>query len=154
MKHTIPLLTLLLLTSCDITKSLQKSKSETSGNETIETRTFRKGDTVSYIVPVVRYKDTTIVTYNRQGTTLKTFYDGSGNVSSIDCISSTVEEMKREQREFIQSIKEKDKQKTEDFDSTPFIILGVVLLAIVLLGFLAVVWFVNSKFGAIQKLIP
>lgn len=119
-----------LLTSCDIQKEATKSKSDTGFKENIETQTFRKGDTVHYEIPKVIYKDTTIYRTNRQGTTIKTVYDQGGNISSIDCFASAIAEFRKENREFQQSIKDKEAKKTENFDSTfiLYIIGGVVIL--------------------------
>jgi len=124
------LLLLLLLTSCDIQKQATKSKSDTELKENIETITKRIGDTVRYEVPKITYRDTIIYTTNRQGTTLKTVYDNSGSISSIDCFASAIEEIKRENREFKESLKDKEKVKTEDFDSSfiLYIVIGIVIL--------------------------
>ena len=121
--------TLLSLTSCDIQKQASKTKTDTDFKETIETTTKRLGDTVTY-KNIVHVKDTTIYTVNRQGTTLKTVYDNTGNIASIDCFASAIDEIKKENREFQQSIKDKDKTKTEEFSSTwvLYLIGGVVLM--------------------------
>lgn len=119
-----------LCNSCDIQKEASKFKSDTTFKEDIETKTFRKGDTVRYEIPIVHYKDTTIYRTNRQGTTIKTVYDKGGNISSIDCFASAIEEIKKENREFQQDLKDKEAKKTEDFDSTfiIYIMIGVVIL--------------------------
>lgn len=129
---TALLLSFLLLsaTSCDIQKHATKSKSDSGFTENIENRSFRKGDTVHYEIPRVIYKDTTIYRTNRQGTTIKTVYDQNGNMASIDCFASAIDEMRKENRQFQQSILDKNKTKTENFDSTFvfYIIGGVVLI--------------------------
>ena len=124
-----------LLTSCDIQKEAAKTKSDTGFKENIETQTFRKGDTVRYEIPNVTYKDTTIYRTNRQGTTIKTVYDQGGNIASIDCFASAIAEIRKENREFQQSLKEKESKKTEDFDSSflLYIIAGVAVLGILVL---------------------
>lgn len=122
----------MLFTSCDIQKEAAKSKSDTGFKEMIESQTFRKGDTVHYEIPNIIYKDTTIYRTNRQGTTIKTVYDQGGNIASIDCFASAIAEFRKENREFQQSLKEKESTKTENFDSTfiLYIIGGVVVLGI------------------------
>ena len=128
---TLLILSLVLLfNSCDIQKEFAKTKSDTEFKENIETKTFRKGDTVRYEIPIVHYKDTTIYRTNRQGTTIKTVYDQGGNISSIDCFASAIEEIKKENREFKQDLKDKEAKKTENFDSTfvLYIVLGVVII--------------------------
>lgn len=121
-----------LLTSCDIQKEATKSKTDTGFKENIESTIFRKGDTVRYEIPKVIYKDTTIYRTNRQGTTIKTVYDQGGNIASIDCFASAIAEIRKENREFQQSLKDKESKKTENFDSAfiLYIIVGVVLLGI------------------------
>lgn len=127
-----------LLNSCDIQKEAVKSKSDTGFTENIESQTYRKGDTVHYEIPKVIYKDTTIYRTNRQGTTIKTVYDQGGNISSIDCFASAIAEFRKENREFQQSLKDKESKKTENFDSSFFIYIGA---AIVILGIVALILF-------------
>ena len=125
----------MLLTSCDIQKEAAKTKTDTGFKENIESQTFRKGDTVHYEIPNVIYKDTTIYRTNREGTTIKTVYDQGGNIASIDCFASAIAEIRKENREFQQSLKEKESKKTEDFDSSflLYIIAGVAVLGILVL---------------------
>jgi hypothetical protein len=144
---------LFLVVSCDITKQAFKNKSEASGKESIETVTKRKGDTVTYTIPNVILKDTIVYTVNRQGTTLRTVYDQTGSISSIDCFASAIEEIKKENREFQESIKEKEKQKTEDFDSS-FIL--YIVSAIVILGIFALLllfFFINKNTKAVTEVL-
>lgn len=119
--------------SCDIMKQSAKSKGEDSGKEQIENKTFRKGDTVHYSVPKITYKDTTVYTTNRQGTTLRTVYDDRGQISNIDCFASAIEEISKQNREFFKQFKDKAKVKEENFDSAfiLYIIAGVVILGVV-----------------------
>jgi hypothetical protein len=129
-KNILIVILLMILFSCDIQKEAVKSKSDTGFKENIETKTFRKGDTVRYEIPNVIYKDTTIYRTNTQGTILKTVYDKSGSIASIDCFASAIEEFKKENREFQQSIKDKESKKTEDFDSSfiIYIMIGIVVI--------------------------
>lgn len=133
---------LFLCYSCDIQKASTKQKEDTGFKENIESRTFRKGDTVHYEIPKITYKDTTIYRTNRQGTTIKTVYDQGGNIASIDCFASAIEEIKKENREFKNSLLSKTKDKTENFDSTfIFYIMGGVVLIVffaLFLGYLYV----------------
>lgn len=135
MKKLIYVLVLLICFSCDIMKQSTKSKGETSATENIETITKRKGDTVSLVVPKITYRDTTIYTVNRQGTTLKTVYDERGKISNIDCFASAIEEMNKTNRQFFEQWKEKDKTKEEKFDSSfiLYIVGGVVILGAIAL---------------------
>lgn len=122
------LILVLLFQSCDIYKQASKSKTDTDFKEQIETKTFRKGDTVTYLVPKISYKDTTIYTTNRQGTTLKTVYNTQGQIASIDCFASVIEEFKKENRELKEFIKEKDSEKKEEVNTT-WILYGFAMIA-------------------------
>jgi len=101
--------------------------------EQLESITKRKGDTVSYKT-VLHVKDTTIYTVNRQGTTLKTVYDESGNVSQVDCFSSAIDELVRYNKSTQQDSSTKDKEEQYHFDPT---FIYAIAGAIVLLGGLA-----------------
>ena len=144
-----------LFTSCDIQKEASKTKTDTGFKENIESQTFRKGDTVHYEVPVVHYKDTTIFRTNRQGTTIKTVYDQSGNIASIDCFASAIAEIRKENREFQQAIKDKDSKKTEEFDSTVvFYIMGGVVLIFFFALFLMFLYIKKNTAVVTQFLKP
>ena len=121
---------LFLISSCDIQKKAIKNKQDRTISELEERTIKRKGDTVSYTIPKVTYKDTIIYTVNRQGTTLRTVYNDSGNISQIECFSSLIEITERLERMTEEVIKSKDSEKTEEFDSSfiLYIIIGVVLL--------------------------
>lgn len=123
------ILILLILCSCDIQKQSSKSKVDTDLKEQYESKVYRKGDTVT-VVPNIIYKDTIIYTVNRQGTTLRTVYDDQGRVSQVDCFASAIEEMTKINRELLQTVKEKDKEKTEEFSDRwlLYIVMGAVVL--------------------------
>jgi len=146
-------LVMLLFNSCDIYKKASKTKTDSELTEQIETKTFRKGDTVRYEIPNVILKDTTIYTYNRQGTTLKTVYNTQGQIQSIDCFASAIEEIRNENRNLIQSIKQKDSEKKEEVNTTwilyGFIMIGIVLIVALLLAF----FYIKSQTGAITNIL-
>lgn len=128
------LLAILSMVSCDITKSAAKSKTDTDITESIETSRKRAGDSVTFVPALrVKYKDTTIYTVNRQGTTLRTVYDKTGQVSQVDCYASVIEELIKENRRILETVKEKQKDKTEDINTDwilyGFITIGVVMIA-------------------------
>lgn len=158
MKNSLIIISILFLSSCDIVKKSAKTKSDTNFNEQIETKTFRKGDTVTYEVPNVIFKDTTIYRKNVQGTVLKTVYDNTGRISSVDCFSSFIEEIKKENREFQQSIKDKESEKEEkaNFDWLIYIVLGVVVLG----GFLGFAFLylmyksINKNSEIVSRILP
>jgi len=126
----------LLNSSCDVIKAANKSKSDTGFTESIDNRTYRKGDTVHYEIPVVHYKDTTIRRTNRQGTTIQTVYDNKGNISSIDCFASAIEEIRKENRDFRESLKEKDskKEKVVNTEIYLYAIIGIVFIFICIIA--------------------
>jgi hypothetical protein len=131
MKKLIYIIAVLFLTSsCDIQKKAIKNKQDRTISELEERTIKRKGDTVTYTIPNVILKDTTIYTVNRQGTTLRTVYNDSGNISQIECFSSLIEITERLERMTEEVIKSKDSEKTEDFDSSfiLYIVIGVVVL--------------------------
>jgi hypothetical protein len=115
MKPSITILLLLSLTSCDIMKKSTKTKTDIVATEEIQTKTTRKGDTVTFIIPKITYKDTVITTVSTQGTILKTYFDKSGQVVKSDCISSEIELLRLEMRTIVDQSKTKDKQKTEQY---------------------------------------
>lgn len=130
MRNYIIVLNILLLCSCDIQKQSSKSKVDTELKEQYENKVYRKGDTVTYRIPNIIYKDTVIYTVNRQGTTLRTVYDDQGRVSQVDCFASAIEEMTKINRDLLQTIKEKDKEKTEEFSDRwiMYIVIGLVII--------------------------
>lgn len=99
---------LLCLVCCSC--SVQKTQEKTETKETIETFTTRIGDTVRFEVPNVIFKDTVIYRKNIQGTILKTVYNKEGKVTSIDCMASKFDELKRENREIKELLKHKEKK--------------------------------------------
>lgn len=127
------IITILLLTtaisSCNILKEKSKEKKDIKLDERIETKEKRKGDTVSYIIPRIKYKDTTIVTTSTQGTILKTYYNDKGEIYKSDCISSEIELMRLEMRSLMDQSKSKESSKEEKIDNTwIYIIAGLVFL--------------------------
>lgn len=122
---------LLILTSCDIQKEATKTKNDIDFSESIKTETFRKGDTVSFLVP--KYKDTTIYITNRQGTTVRTIYDKQGGVSNIDCYASTIRQLTDENRYLKDQSIAKISEKSEGMDQTflLYIAIGVVVVLLI-----------------------
>ena len=118
------LIILLLFASC----SVLKDKKDIETLEQIETKEFRKGDTVTFVVPNIKYKDTVIRTVSRQGTILKTHYDERGQISNIDCISSEIELLRSELRTMTDNSKEKKESYFENPLLWIIIALGIVVL--------------------------
>jgi len=127
MKKLFILITLFLgICSCDVKKESAKQKNDIDFTERIETKEVRKGDTVTYIVPNVIYKDTTITTVSHHGTILKTYYDSNGKVSKSDCISAEIDLLRFEMRSLIDETVTKEKKKEESYFDSPllWIIIG------------------------------
>ena len=131
------ILIFLLLVSCDVTKEAVKTKTDRDLTEIIKTTSKRVGDTVSYTVPKIVLKDTTIYTVNRVGTRIETRYNKDGNIDLINCMASSIDEMKEENRRMLEIIKDKEKSKEENFNIGALIgvvsIIGIVFLLCVFL---------------------
>jgi uncharacterized membrane protein len=132
-KNILILILLFFLFSCGIKKESAKEKKDIETSERIETNEVRKGDTVTYIVPNVIYKDTVITTISRQGTILKTYYDKQGNISKSDCISSEIDLLRLELRNTIDKSKIKESVKEESFLKNPLIWIVLALIIIVVM---------------------
>ena len=143
----------LLFVSCDILKKSTKEKEDVSIKDNIETKTFRKGDSVSFRPGNITYKDTTIYRVSKENTVLRTVYDNNGNIRDIDCYASRIEELTKRNFELEQFKKNKTKEKEEKFDSSfiLYIVGGLVVLGIVALLLLFKANNQNSK--AIQAIL-
>lgn len=152
-KITLLLFLLISIASCDIMKQSTKSKGEAGGSEQLESWRKRKGDTVSQkVIYNPKFKDTTIYTVNREGTTLRTVYDERGQVSNIDCFASAIEEMNKSNREFFEQWKDKEKTKTEEanFDWVIYVVIGLVVLGITALILLFI--FMKQQSNLLQQI--
>ena len=127
------LLIALLLQSCEIQKESSKQKNDIDFTERIETKEIRKGDTVTYIVPVIKYKDTVITTVSRQGTVLKTYYDNQGNISKSDCIGAEIDILRNEIRTLNDKSITKEKSKEEKYFDNPFLWVIIAIAVIIIL---------------------
>lgn len=97
-----------------------KNKKDIEQTKTTRTEVFRKADTLNYVVPNYKYKDTTIYVKNfeKEGSnTLKIVYDKQGNQTEIDCISDAVKEL----NETIETLKNNTKVKETEFKSVNFL---------------------------------
>lgn len=116
-----------LLTGC---KTL-KNKKDVDYTKTDIVETKRAGDTLSYVVPNVKYRDTTIYIKNfeKQGSnTIRIAYDEQGT-QQIDCISDEIRELTKS----IVSLQDNSKTKETEFKDINFlyIFLGLVCLLFV-----------------------
>lgn len=127
------IISILFLSSCNLLKKVDKTSTDTESTERIREITSRKGDTVTYEIPNVRFKDTTIYTYNRVGSRIETRYDSKGDIDLINCITGEINML----REEIRSMKESEdtKQKTEQGKANIFVWIGglIILSGVVLI---------------------
>jgi ATP-dependent Zn protease len=144
---------LLMFYSCDIQKTAQKLKSDTGFTEQIENHIIRKGDTVHYEIPNITYKDTTIYSVNKQGTTIRTIYNKEGQMKSVDCFSSAINEFKKENRAFKESLKDKKSEKTEKLDSSFIFYIMAGLTVIIMFGFLLVFFYLKQNTNSIKSIL-
>tara|TARA_R110002020_G_C15913310_1_gene742166 strand:+ start:59 stop:529 length:471 start_codon:yes stop_codon:yes gene_type:complete len=142
----LTLISLVLFCSCDVQKRAAKQKEDRIVKEQTETIKKRVGDTVTFEVPKIIYKDTTIVKKNYvTGTTQVVRYDDNGRIDLVQCLSGAIEEITRSNKELVEAITKKDSEKTEQFDS------DVILYGFIGLGFFIVIvggafiWFIKKQ---------
>lgn len=134
----------LMFCNCESTKSIFRKKDKTETNkETKETGLIsskRDGDTLKYVLPNIKYKDTTIYVKdykNPNSNTLRIKYDNAGNQKAIDCISNEINELKSyiiESKENEKKhVKTSDKEKQTVFSSLNilYIFIGLAFLLVV-----------------------
>lgn len=124
------LLFLALLSGCKASKEVSKQYTAKTSKETLLTKSKRQGDSISVVIPSIKYKDTTIYSYNRVGTQLITRYGSNGELD-VKCIESSVDEFKLAVKELKEESKQKEKTETTETKDT-FIIGGFVLVGLVL----------------------
>jgi hypothetical protein len=108
------ILLLLILTSCDIQKQATKQKNDIDYSEWVKTETFRKGDTVTFEIPKITYKDTVIKVTSTDGKTIsKNYFDGQGKWVKSDCISADIAESEERIIKYINQSLKKTSQKSE-----------------------------------------
>ena len=158
MKTLIKILLIsILLQSCDIKKEASKTKNDIDFSEWVKTETFRKGDTVTFVVPNVIYKDTVITTISTQGTILKTYYDTNGNISKSDCISSEMALIQERLTNLTDQSKSKESSKEEKIDNTFIYVIAGIFVLIFLIVIIALFIYLKSqsnKFNILLSNLP
>jgi len=122
------------IASCDIQKQASKTKTDTDFKEQIETTEKRDGGIATYIPPAnIIYRDTTIYVQGTNGTQLKVIYDKQGIIQQADCNAALIDVITKYNSQLLQTTKEKEKTKIEEFNSTwiLYLIGGVVVVFIV-----------------------
>lgn len=148
---------IILLQSCDIKKEASKTKNDIDFSEWVKTETFRKGDTVTFVVPKITYKDTVITTVSTQGTILKTYYDTNGNISKSDCISSEMALIQERLTNLTDKSKSKESSKEEKIDNTfIYVIAGatVLMFLIVIIALFIYLKSQSNKFASLLSNLP
>lgn len=151
------LLIAIVLQSCDIKKEASKTKNDIDYTEWVKTETFRKGDTVTFVVPNVIYKDTVITTISTQGTILKTYYDNNGNISKSDCISSEIALIQERLTKLTDQSKTKESSKKEKIDNTFIYVISGVIVLMFLIVIIALFIYLKSqtnKFNLLLSNLP
>lgn len=151
------LLIAIVLQSCDIKKEASKTKNDIDFSEWVKSETFRKGDTVTFVVPNVIYKDTVITTISTQGTILKTYYDNKGNISKSDCISSEMALIQERLTKLTDQSKIKESSKEENIDNTfIYVIAGAIVLMflIVIIALFIYLKSQSNKFNILLSNLP
>lgn len=141
------------IASCDILKESTKNKRNTDLEQYTESSRKRKGDTVAFM-PIVnfKYKDTTIYTVNREGTTLRTVYK-DGVLSSSECMASAIEENTKALLKLQESEKDKTQKKEEKFDSSFVLYIVIGLIVIVCFGMFLMFKTINKNSVAITEIM-
>lgn len=141
--------------SCDTIKNkTSHAKTEDRQSESSSEKiTYRKGDTVSYIIPNVKLKDTTIYTVNREGTTLRTIYDQQGGVKQVDCMTSQIMDILRENQKLNEKIAEQERTKDKKTEFNTDWILYIVV-AVFLLILIVIIIALRYLKGYINKIVP
>ena len=119
---------ILTVVSCGLTKKVGKQEMDKKVVEQIVSKTKRKGDSVIYQVPNIRFKDTTVYTYNHVGTRLETRYDSEGYIDQVRCIEAALEQFTLINRELATSIKNKEKEEKSTIDKT--LVYGILMILV------------------------
>lgn len=138
MKKFILIVLLPLLSGCDIQKQATKAKTETDINQDYEKREYRPSEPVIFDTSMFKgARDTTIVVVNSEGSKIRVQLDDKGNVSNAECLPYLMEIITKMSTQFQQSEKIKEKEKTEEFNTTWVLYIAG---AIVLIFFVAIVY--------------
>ena len=135
------------LISCDVVKDQHKEKANTDSHEQVETKTKRKGDSIS--LDVLKYnvvwKDTVIVRTTTQGTILRTFINKDGKIYKVTANCSEIDEFRKEIKDLKSDLITKDKHKTEGINPN-FIYAGFgALIVIFAIAFFAMYKLIDKK---------
>ncbi len=132
LKSFVLAMLLIVSVSCEVSKKLLTTDNTKRTITTERKSTIRKGDTLSIVVPNIKYKDTTITKYNYETKTLaRLVYDNQGN-KRVDCISAEI-------REQLETIKEdikndiKTKNETDNGFNPQYLVYSIMALIVVLI---------------------
>lgn len=149
MKTLIKILIIVFLTSgicsCDIKKEASKTKNDIDFSEWVKTETFRKGDTVTFVVPKITYKDTIITTISTQGTVLRNYYDSNGNIYKNDCLPAEISIINEKLTKLTDQSKTKNSSKEEKIDNTFIYVIAGAIVLIFLIVIIALFIYLKSQ---------
>ncbi len=114
-------------------RKVKQTDNDTTLTEQTVQKTTRIGDTVRFTVPKVIYRDTTIYSVNRQGTTLRTVFNEQGNVSEIECLSSRIDELIEINRGLRETKSDRESESEKESKGININIIIVAALAFVFL---------------------
>ncbi len=124
------------LYGCDLQRKLINTDKSKRTTITEEKKIIRKGDSISLIIPNIRYKDTTITRYNYETKTkVRVVYDKQGN-QKIDCVSAEIkEEFKKIREDLKNDIKGQNEIQNEFKPQHLFYAIAVLIAVFVIAMF-------------------
>lgn len=139
----ILMLTAFMQVGCKSMKNKAERQEGRDTTEQVKKTTVRKGDTVTYVVPNIILKDTTITKTNTvTGTTQVLRYDSEGRLSAAECISGFITIIEEHNKRMIELMEESSKQKESEIPASTilyafiglalfFVIIGVVAFKVI-----------------------
>lgn len=143
MKRLI-LIFVLFLVGCNLQRKVLKTDNTETTTITERKNIFRKGDSLSIVIPKIVYKDTIIQKVNYETKTVaRVVYDKKGN-SRVDCISA---EIKQELETIKQNIKNdvQTQNRTKSGFNPQYLFYAISVMIIVLIIGLFSVNYLLSK---------
>ncbi|MBS9773803.1 MAG: hypothetical protein KGV59_01420 [Tenacibaculum sp.] len=145
------LLPILLFISCESYKKVLTTDNTKKTTITDRKEIKRKGDSLSIVIPNVRYKDTIITRVNYETKTVaRVVYDKKGN-QRIDCISAEINEKLESIREDIKNDIKTENENNREFKPQYFFyaigFLGIVIIIMMIVFYVLI----NKVTKAIER---
>ncbi len=136
LKYIISLLVLLFI-GCSSSKKLLTTDNTKKTVLTERKTTIRKGDSISIIIPNIRYRDTVIERINYKTKTIaRVIYDNNGN-QQFDCISAAIKQEFETIKETIANDKKTQNKSNNSFNPQYLIYAVITLIGILIIGMIA-----------------